>query len=174
MQCVGSGKVSIHAPTRGATIQDFVSYDFGDVSIHAPTRGATPPVVLSAFASSFQSTHPHGVRLNDGGYALTGELFQSTHPHGVRPYSIVRTTLQPGFNPRTHTGCDVNTAGAKRIVACFNPRTHTGCDYRYPAYRTEITSFNPRTHTGCDTRFKNRVGTECCFNPRTHTGCDRP
>ena len=33
------------------------------VSIHAPTRGATPPRNFKAVNRKFQSTHPHGVRL---------------------------------------------------------------------------------------------------------------
>ncbi len=35
--------VSIHAPTRGATAQGVAGVDTLDVSIHAPTRGATSP-----------------------------------------------------------------------------------------------------------------------------------
>ena len=38
-------KVSIHAPTRGATWQRYVSNISRRVSIHAPTRGATPSKV---------------------------------------------------------------------------------------------------------------------------------
>ena len=35
----------------------------------------------------FQSTHPHGVRLRERMDAIVSEVFQSTHPHGVRhPY----------------------------------------------------------------------------------------
>ena len=56
-------QVSIHAPTRGATIPG-MEYDGTNwVSIHAPTRGAT--VVGhgdSRVLYPFQSTHPHGVR----------------------------------------------------------------------------------------------------------------
>ena len=33
------------------------------VSIHAPTRGATFPNISKAMEEGFQSTHPHGVRL---------------------------------------------------------------------------------------------------------------
>ena len=40
--------VSIHAPTRGATIYPTLITSSGNVSIHAPTRGATP----SAFGTS--------------------------------------------------------------------------------------------------------------------------
>ena len=35
-----------------------------NVSIHAPARGATHIVAHWATAGAFQSTHPHGVRLN--------------------------------------------------------------------------------------------------------------
>ena len=77
------------------------------VSIHAPTRGATswPPCstcVTSCFnprthtgcdiackgrralSVTFQSTHPHGVRLDEVTNETTNNTFQSTHPHGVR------------------------------------------------------------------------------------------
>ena len=99
------------------------------VSIHAPTRGAT--VIKNNLSSfyKFQSTHPHGVRLsieiteflNMEGFnprthtgcdsLITQSFppiceFQSTHPHGVRQ---LLTSIVPAyfrFNPRTHTGCD--------------------------------------------------------------------
>ena len=32
--------------------------------------------------------------------------FQSTHPHGVRQKQMNAPKTYPGFNPRTHTGCD--------------------------------------------------------------------
>ena len=34
-------KISIHAPTRGATHIQFLSFNVSRISIHAPTRGAT-------------------------------------------------------------------------------------------------------------------------------------
>ena len=40
-------KVSIHAPTRGATVGKLGVSNFIKVSIHAPTRGATDFVVFS-------------------------------------------------------------------------------------------------------------------------------
>ena len=39
-------EVSIHAPTRGATIGGFNGMAFPEVSIHAPTRGATKRLLL--------------------------------------------------------------------------------------------------------------------------------
>ena len=55
------------------------------VSIHAPTRGATLPCLDSSWPlPRFQSTHPHGVRLFSVSSISIPSLFQSTHPHGVR------------------------------------------------------------------------------------------
>ena len=81
----GDFKVSIHAPTRGATIAEEsetgkklfqsthplgvrlipVSFDYSlaIVSIHAPTRGATLSLQVDCEDDKFQSTHPLGVRL---------------------------------------------------------------------------------------------------------------
>ena len=62
-----------------------VEYCPGSVSIHAPTWGATP-------ASHFQAAETE---------------FQSTHPHGVRLQWAMQETSKRGFNPRTHMGCDL-------------------------------------------------------------------
>ncbi len=79
-------RVSIHAPTRGATFRFFHKIIWRFVSIHAPTRGATQQTIrINRLSKEFQSTHPHGVRPN---------------PHELLKFQI-------GFNPRTHTGCDV-------------------------------------------------------------------
>ena len=101
------------------------------VSIHAPTRGAT--CVKSIFPyiwSMFQSTHPHGVRrFIQLSYTISSpkvsihaptrgatstrdrrfikRMFQSTHPHGVRQQENGLILFKACFNPRTHTGCDL-------------------------------------------------------------------
>ena len=54
------------------------------------------------------------------------------------------------FNPRTHTGCDVDIACLLHVAISFNPRTHTGCDPLRLIPRLLFVCFNPRTHTGCD------------------------
>ena len=189
-------KVSIHAPTRGATFVPFsnvVIYDCFNprthtgcdllsgglstqaiVSIHAPTRGATTAILA---------------------ISESGSLFQSTHPHGVRQCINTTYVRVACFNPRTHTGCDTYqtlhacadsvsihapTRGATSIISL----AWSGIEFQsthphgvrlicflsvFPRKRC----FNPRTHTGCD------LTTLCFypdlvyrFNPRTHTGCD--
>ena len=77
--------VSIHAPTRGATDSTRYVLNLDHVSIHAPTRGATDPehairpcLVVSIHAPTRGATLGHGDRYPHG------HGFQSTHPHGVR------------------------------------------------------------------------------------------
>ena len=90
------------------------------VSIHAPTRGATVPNPQHHSIDMFQSTHPHGVRLASNCDKDIWTLFQSTHPHGVR--QIIDGggggTIA-GFNPRTHTGCDNRYSGLAISVHKF-------------------------------------------------------
>ena len=130
-QTVHSSVVSIHAPTRGATLcnPSYLAacccfnprthtgcddknlphvYRHQVVSIHAPTRGATAYIWRYCLRIPlFQSTHPHGVRHQNPYYSLCQKEFQSTHPHGVRPMDLpIRHKAICRFNPRTHTGCD--------------------------------------------------------------------
>ena len=73
----------------GCDYRNAIENGASEVSIHAPTRGATI-FDLRKFISvqTFQSTHPHGVRffVTFGGNEEI--LFQSTHPHGVRLFRI--------------------------------------------------------------------------------------
>ena len=113
----------------GCDYRNAIENGASEVSIHAPTRGATI-FDLRKFISvqTFQSTHPHGVRhtVTFGGNEEI--LFQSTHPHGVRRTYTAVLVILSSFNPRTHTGCDSSGYNSYNPRSCFNPRTHTGCD----------------------------------------------
>ena len=64
------------------------------VSIHAPTRGATVTTYLGKKISVFQSTLPHGERLLSIATSLGLYRFQSTLPHGERlQYKILLIKL---------------------------------------------------------------------------------
>ena len=120
------------------------------VSIHAPTRGATLIFVIIMPIMLFQSTHPRGVRpserhskhLPQGFNPRTHEgcdvlpfvltlmsiMFQSTHPRGVRPKSQL-PVLNPNQFQSTHPrGVRLERIQKSSFNLCFNPRTHEGCD----------------------------------------------
>ena len=77
-------KVSIHAPTWGATGRGGGFVSCKAVSIHAPTWGATSGSSSEGETLKFQSTRPRGARLR---------LLAGVCPH-------------LGFNPRAHVGRD--------------------------------------------------------------------
>ena len=78
------------------------------VSIHAPTRGATirgDPGQDSL--QGFQSTLPRGERLNASLLCSSVRMFQSTLPRGERREVRARVEdARQSFNPRSHAGSD--------------------------------------------------------------------
>ena len=155
---------------RQAHIQRYLR---GRVSIHAPARGATE--VLERFCDEdlFQSTHPHGVRLSVVLTSLSGKLFQSTHPHGVRLSSNTDTSIRCGFNPRTRTGCDPTTLQPGFCRSKFQS-THPHGVRQMRCRRIYGCSKFQSTHPhGVRQRDSVRTVYRDSFNPRTRTGCDR-
>ena len=127
--------VSIHAPTRGATVLPCRVQLVWLVSIHAPTRGATylPLRIVSYYPSFnsrthegcdtttqrhwachplFQFTHPRGVRQKCIGSLYLNARFQFTHPRGVRlecrEYSSERHKVSIHAPTRGATLCQVH------------------------------------------------------------------
>ena len=82
---IPSKRISIHAPTRGATRQKLSLSHAGIISIHAPTRGAT-----IFYCSKLSPIHYFNPRTHEGCDSLmTGG-----------------NDMAKNFNPRTHEGCD--------------------------------------------------------------------
>ena len=98
------------------------------ISIHAPTRGATGNAPTNGTPPKFQSTLPRGERRlwtarrasqsdfnprsHEGSDGITPTphpapvLFQSTLPRGERPRHCGSLTTVSYFNPRSHEGSD--------------------------------------------------------------------
>ena len=126
--CMNS-KISIHAPTRGATTDFFPRYfPYGNfnprshkgsdnialdmsiaalISIHAPTRGATGCLFLRRPSKKYFNPRSH--KGSDCG-------------------GKVSFTAEQDFNPRSHKGSDPSANRSKVIVSNFNPRSHKGSD----------------------------------------------
>ena len=142
----------------------------------------------------FQSTHPHGVRLNPDKFDPSPLIvsihapargatrcfvifcrvrkFQSTHPHGVRHRNWYLLCDGSGFNPRTRTGCDYLHIGFGRTVlvsihAPARGATKTG----KPATPHIAVSIHAPAR-GATMKSHPVQSSWPCFNPRTRTGCD--
>ena len=77
-------RISIHAPTRGATEINEEVKKAMKISIHAPTRGATAKPKGRHGSSKFQSTLPQGERHRHKVVLNQWQTFQSTLPQGER------------------------------------------------------------------------------------------
>ena len=131
----GSLVVSIHAPTRGATIFAAVPLRQTFVSIHAPTRGATPlPYPVG------QGRH----------------RFQSTHLREVRHSGHQRRIGESGFNPRTYERCDRDCRATPIPLDVSIHAPTRGATNMQPLFRYRGSCFNPRTYERCDKRIFKR------------------
>ena len=76
----GTGRVSIHAPVKGATGAHYRRMKFHEVSIHAPVKGATD-FVANGKGGSYVSIHApvKGATLENP-QAVDSLEFQFTHP----------------------------------------------------------------------------------------------
>ena len=102
-------KISIHAPTRGATLYNSSIRNRTKISIHAPTRGAT--VIDMILKNAVKNFNP---RSHKGSDPL---------PWEIRLYCFY-------FNPRSHKGSDTNPTEERADRNDFNPRSHKGSDAR--------------------------------------------
>ena len=99
--------VSIHAPTRGATLPCHCSFALGEVSIHAPTRGATLQLFLSSRFGSFNPRSHAGSDVEM--VIIRTAIIVSIHAptRGATRWLDLKWK-QHGFNPRSHAGSDKN------------------------------------------------------------------
>ena len=145
------GRVSIHAPTWGATeVSRTLVVAPKRVSIHAPTWGATKKVLASTKRIAvFQSTLPHGERRRTRSVPVALVLFQSTLPHGER------RVLQPSLSGSS-VSIHAPTWGATLqeiavvLYELFQSTLPHGERRHYSHLFTSRASFNPRSHMGSD------------------------
>ena len=102
-----STRVSIHAPTWGATTHRDAQLFPGDVSIHAPTWGATRRRAEERRREEVSIHAPTWGATSESYYYTGQSQFQSTLPHGERHNNNLFKPLNDSFNPRSHMGSDV-------------------------------------------------------------------
>ena len=121
--------VSIHAPTRGATLFHLVPFLFQMVSIHAPTRGATNLIPRVNFSGGF-NPRAHAGRDYCKGCCNIASVVSIHAPTRGATYRCGRYVDNKGVSIHAPT----------RGATCFN------CRYFFTRW-----CFNPRAHAGRDT-----------------------
>ena len=102
-------KVSIHAPTWGAT-KDWFYKTAEEMFQSTRPRGARHHSITQAkHPFQFQSTRPRGARLDGIARVLTMGMFQSTRPRGARPYIFVESVALNKFQSTRPRGARLLT-----------------------------------------------------------------
>ena len=169
--CGAESWISIHAPTRGATIDAIDSLASLPISIHAPTRGATTRSRFQICASEFQSTLPREERQLRLDRSVHRQGFQSTLPREERRYLRRCRNQWRYFNPRSHERSDTIDVGPVNASEDFNPRSHERSDAANESLAQPVIfqSTLPRE----ERQFLIEFGTsQSYFNPRSHERSD--
>ena len=92
-----AGRDAVYAPMKAS---------FAKVSIHAPTRGATR--IVFSITGLFDCFNPRAHAGRDVNWAVLKMIFmfQSTRPRGARLAMITSFSPDSSFNPRAHAGRD--------------------------------------------------------------------
>ena len=103
--------VSIHAPTKGATIPCIASMSSNCSFNPRSHEGSDDPLpYLYDKFQEFQSTLPRRERQLPRYNHTAGRLFQSTLPRRERHCKEETTVAKTSFNPRSHEGSDTAPA----------------------------------------------------------------
>ena len=109
--------ISIHAPTRGATLSTIHKHISKMISIHAPTRGATTAGIWADSELEISIHAPtRGATLNGLVWGINIPTFQSTLPREERRWQQAKRFWNCDFNPRSHERSDINITDYRMII----------------------------------------------------------
>ena len=114
--------------------------------------------LLFGAMNMFQSTHPRGVRQEVERRTKHYGRFQSTHPRGVRHRERVQAVPGPGFNPRTHVGCDDTVWGCVAATSEFQSTHPRGVRPAGRLWKRPPTRFQSTLPRGVRRNIASQVG----------------
>ena len=123
------------------------------ISIHAPTRGATSSQTNSSLTfTEFQSTLPREERQTYGDTVVdTIGSFQSTLPREERLNATKCSRHCCNFNPRSHERSDRVGRDARSFIFLISIHAPTrGATFTVVNSVTGVSNFNPRSHERSD------------------------
>ena len=143
-------KISIHAPTRGATSFIISTTSPISISIHAPTRGATRAFILCSLSSVISIHAP---------------------TRGATTYHKSGAPIHD-FNPRSHERSDsvFFSFWAFLLISIHAPTR--GATFPLPFFTSCYYYFNPRSHERSDISKIQHLFLPKDFNPRSHERSD--
>ena len=100
-----------------------------DISIHAPTRGATIPECMTATTQMHFNPRSHeGSDANARERARRQNISIHAPTRGATIKKLPKRDQSSDFNPRSHEGSDIEGGVGVGVTSDFNPRSHEGSD----------------------------------------------
>ena len=123
------------------------------ISIHAPTRGATIKRVTLIVIISFQSTLPREERRCFIIIRDCFNIFQSTLPREERPMQATASSRIWSFQSTLPREERHKAHWAYKVIGLyFNPRSHERSDVKILSIAINLMYFNPRSHERSDNK----------------------
>ena len=166
--------ISIHAPTRGATLPGSISHqaphDFNPRS-HEGSDVSVP--VYDFIQRVFQSTLPRGERQSSVCSLVASSQFQSTLPRGERRGCCKSSREAQNFNPRSHEGSDRRRLRSLLRPVEFQSTLPRGERLKVIYSHSFICTISIHAPTRGATGYMLRqLRDPEYFNPRSHEGSD--
>ena len=123
-------QISIHTPTKGATIMISIVLNCCKISIHTPTKGATSSTYYVQHWQQDFNPHSHeGSDTKQWEWSLNLQKFQSTLPRRERRQQINLQASYVKISIHTPTkGATSERAFLSKVFSDFNPHSHEGSD----------------------------------------------
>ena len=143
------------------------------ISIHAPTRGATLFSSIATKVALFQSTLPRGERLLSAQAAIKQQVFQSTLPRGERQLLANSETLIEQFQstlPRGERRVPDRQRQFTFSISIHAPTRGATCPPDLCSHLQGISIHAPTR--GATSMSLTQICIRSYFNPRSHEGSD--
>ena len=168
----GVNRVSIHAPTRGATPSiSFTLLPFWFQSTR-PRGARRTEFCYSCCAGTFQSTRPRGARRLPLHFSRRGKAFQSTRPRGARPGASIVIGWAMGVSIHAPTRGATDCFGTAFDHAEFQSTRPRGARRGASCKKTPALKFQSTRPRGARLSPRRPAVLAAGFNPRAHAGRD--
>ena len=144
------------------------------ISIHAPTRGATIPECMTATTQMHFNPRSHeGSDANARERARRQNISIHAPTRGATIKKLPKRDQSSDFNPRSHEGSDIEGGVGVGVTSDFNPRSHEGSDDVKPWVDGWSDTFQSTLPRGERPRSLVVLYELFDFNPRSHEGSDK-
>ena len=173
INAISKSPISIHTPTKGATLPVIKYAGCETISIHTPTKGATH--THHCFFARWINFNPHSHEGSDRKFYFVFMVLCISIHTPTKGATEERAKETSGSQISIHTPTKGATGLQHDIITVTRISIHTptkGATSSLIIYISIITNFNPHSHEGSDLCIYTLLHFLSYFNPHSHEGSD--